>query len=204
MVYVRLTLCNPNLAAEIKTDQTRHFFLIFCWTFLVNPCELCSAALAHLLKVSTCCAFRDALEFNKWVFELRIFSYQLKAVCPFFSGVSNKLTGCNVVSKGKVIKSLILRNCLTKTRYWLIWVWKWQRSKTLWWMPNFLTSFVPEMQCMHGLSHRSSAGAYTHCLQSKHLSRKGSVSCLALQELWERKLPIILNLNWQQPLQISN
>lgn len=59
-----------------------------------------------------------------------------------------------------VIKRLILRNCLTETRYWLIWVSKWQCSN------GCQTSFVPEMQCMHGLSHRSSAGAYTNCLQS--------------------------------------
>lgn len=157
----------------------------------MNPCELSSSALAHLLKGSTCCAFRDTLDFNKWLFELGIFSYQLKAVCPFFYGVSNKLTECNVVSKGKVIKHLILRNCLTETRYWLIWVSKWQCSN------GCQTSFVPEMQCMHGLSHRSSVGAYTNISSPSIQERICELLAVAgaLGEKVPIQLPIILNLS---------
>ncbi len=66
-----------NVAAEIKTHQTRQVFTIFYCPILVSLCELnppcpvlicqerhpvwSSAAVAHLLQVSTCCAVRDGI-----------------------------------------------------------------------------------------------------------------------------------------------
>ncbi len=73
VLYAKFWSYHLNVAAEIKTHQTRQRFSIFYCPILVSLCELyfpvlswqerhpvwSSAAVAHLLQGSTCCAFRD-------------------------------------------------------------------------------------------------------------------------------------------------
>ncbi len=78
VLYTKFWPFHLNVAAEIETHQTRQLFLIFYCPTLVSLCELyppfpvlsrqerhtewSSAAVAHLLQGSTCCAFRDGIQ----------------------------------------------------------------------------------------------------------------------------------------------
>ncbi len=77
VLHTKFWLYHLNVAAEIETHQTGNVFPIFYCPILVSLCELyppCpvliwqerhpvwfSAAVAHLLQGSTCCAFRDGI-----------------------------------------------------------------------------------------------------------------------------------------------
>ncbi len=75
VLYTKVWPYHLNVAAEIKTHQTRQCFPIFYCPILVSLCELkfpvlswqerhpewSSAAGAHLLQGLTCCAFRDGI-----------------------------------------------------------------------------------------------------------------------------------------------
>ncbi len=77
ILYTKFWPYHLNVAAEIKTRQTRQRFPIFYFPILVSLCELyppcpvpswqeqhpvwSSTAVAHLLQGSTCCVFRDGI-----------------------------------------------------------------------------------------------------------------------------------------------
>lgn len=82
---------------QIKTHQIRKRFpVLYCpalvsFTFIADRMGIqvwFSAAVSHLVRGFTCCAFRDAffvyLGWNKWLFELLFPLCHLEAAWPFF------------------------------------------------------------------------------------------------------------------------
>ncbi len=60
VIYAKLWPHHLNVAAEIETHQTRQRFSNLLLSNFGEP-VLISAAVAHLLQGSTCCAFRDVI-----------------------------------------------------------------------------------------------------------------------------------------------
>ncbi len=127
-LYAKFWPYHLNVAAEIETHQTSNVFPIFYCPILVSLCELLppfpvlswqerhsvwsSAAVAHLLQGSMCCAFRDGI-----LLTLVVTSGYLSYCC--FSIISNQSAHSLLISD---INKAFLSTQLSLTGYFLFFV----------------------------------------------------------------------------------
>lgn len=83
--YRKPILCSP-LCLHSLFNHLLPQFPVLCWQEW-NP-VWSFAAIAHLLQVYICCAFKECENFNNWIFDLLLPFYHFEPVWPFSTDIN--------------------------------------------------------------------------------------------------------------------